>query len=257
MIAILLQQLVDKDGTFQLLKQEELPLDPDEIEGPLQDIKTNTAATVSSSASQKTSLDDSQSQPSVTGNPIESMDASARGMTSVYVDLAIPTKVSSSSQDQPVTMSCDAKVSINVEASSSTSVQLTAGEYLSHIETTPMQPVIDLTAIEEKEPDESKDQFDGFMDDLNDEDFCTSFTNFDEDNDDGGKCDPTNYDSKDKEYVPPDDDDESESSDDEEWKSEGVDYVKTVAEMAEEAETSDLFDPTVLGKPTCMISDYY
>ena len=251
--------MVDKDGTFQPLKQEELPLDPDEIEGPLQDIKTHTAVTISSSASQKSTpgLDESQNQPSVTGNPIDLMDTSARGMTSVHIDLAIPTKVSSSSQDQPVTMSCDTKVSINTEVSSSTSVQLTAGEYLSRIETTPMQPVIDLTAVEEKEPDESKDQFDDFMDDLNDEDFCTSFTNFDEDNDDGGECDPTNYDSKDKEYVPPDDDDESGSSDDEEWKSEGVDYVKTVAEMAEEAETSDLFDPTVLGKPTCMISDYY
>lgn len=257
----LLQQLVDQGDTVQPLKQEELPLDPDEIGGPLQDIKTNTAITDSSNASQKStpSFDDSQSQPSVSGNPtVESMDTSVRGVTSVHIDLGIPTKVSessSSSQDQPVTMSCGTKVSVNVEVSSNTSVQLTAGEYLSRIEATPVQPVIDLTAVKEKESDESKDQFDDFMDDLDDVDFCTSFTNFDDD-DDGRECDPTNYDDKDKEYVPfDDDDDESGSSDDEEWKSEGVDYVKTVAEMAEEAETSDLFDPKVLGKPNCMISD--
>jgi hypothetical protein len=230
------------------LKQEELPLDPDKIGGPVQ-------ATTTISQKSTHDLDDSQSQSSVSDNPIiESMDARVRGETNVHV----PTNASESSssgQDQSVMISCDTKVSNDVEVLKSTPVQLTAGEYLARSEATPIQPVIDLTD-KEKEPDKSEDQFDDFTDDLDDEDFCTSFTNFDDD-DDGGECDPTNYHDKDKEYVPSNEEDESGSSDVEEWKSEGVDYVKTVAEMAAEAETSDLFDPKVLGKLNCMISEYY
>ena len=231
------------------MKQEELPLDPDEIGGPDQEIKT-TATIPTSSASQKStpSLDDYQSQPTVSENQtIEPMDTSVGGETTI--DLTLRTKVSVSSlsnQDQSIMISCDTKVSSDVKVSKSTQVQ----------------PVIDLTT-KKSEPDGCEDQFDDFMDDLNDEDFCTSFANFDDDNDDGEECDPTNYDDKDKEYVPSDieEDDESEdgesgSSDNEEWKSEGVDYVKTVAEMAEEAEMSDLFDPKVLGKQSCMINEY-
>ena len=108
--------------------------------------------------------------------------------------------------------------------------------------------VIDLTG---KESDH-ENQFDDFTDDLNDEDFCTSFVNFDDDDD--GECDPPNYDDNDKEYVPSDvgndesEDEGSGDSDGEEWRSEGVDFVKTLAEIAEGANTNDLFDPKVLGK---------
>ena len=218
------------------MKQEELPLDPDEIGGPDQEIKTT--ATTPTLQKSTPSLNDYQSQPTVSENQtIELMDTSIGGETTI--DLTLHTKVSVSSlsnQDQSVTISCDTKVSSDLKVSKSI----------------PVQPVIDLTS-KESEPDGCEDQFDDFMDDLNDEDFSTSFSNFDDD-DDGGECDPTNYDDKDKEYVPSDEeddeseDDESGSSDSEEWKSEGVDHVKTVAEMAEEAEISDLFDPKVLGK---------
>lgn len=243
------------------MKQEQLPLDPDEIGGPVQEIKPS--AIVSNASHKSTpSLDDSRSQPNLTENvTVEPMDTNVGGSTNI--DLTVPqNKASSSSQDQSVVILCDTKV-VNVPKST-LPVQLTAGEYLlAHTEVTPVHSVIDLTTTE-NERDGYEDQFDDFMDNLNDEDFCTSFSNFDDDNVDSGECVPTNYDDKDKEYVPTNEedkeytptneeeneseDDGSESSDCEEWKSEGVDYVKTVAEMAEEAGTSDLFDPKVLGK---------
>ena len=104
--------------------------------------------------------------------------------------------------------------------------------------------VIDLTEneVEATETIGCDDQFDDFMDDLDDEEFCSSFVNFDADND--------------KDYRPSEGEgeweeeegDSSDSGDGEEWESEGVDYVKTVAEIAEEANTDDLFDPKVLGE---------
>ena len=228
-IVSLLQQLTGKDHAIQTLKQEELPLDPDEIGELVQEDNSTPAS------------DASQSQPSVSGNQtVESMDTTVSSETSVVPILPSVSENSLNSHSQ--SLICDTKVP------NSTPVQPYGGESLARVETNTAQPIIDLT-MEESEPNRHEDQFDDFMDDLDDEDFCSSFVNFD---DDKGECDPPNYKDNDREYVPPSDDEsedeESGSSDGEEWRSEGVEYVKTVAEMAEEANTKDLFDPKVLGK---------
>lgn len=237
-----------KVDTVQPLKQEEIPLDPDEIGEPVKEVISTIALTSDVSQKSTPTLDNSLSQLSVSENQtIEPMDNNVSDEPNVDLTLPKVPEISLSSQDQSVTMSCDSKVTKSVP------VQITAGEYLARIEATPVQPVIDLT-IKESEPDGCEDQYDDFMDDLNDEDFCTSFANFDDDEEEEECVDPSNYDDNDKEYVPSDgegdesEDEESGSSDDEEWRGEGVDYVKTVAEMAKEADTSDLFDPKVLGE---------
>ena len=244
-----------KDGTVHPLKQEELPLDPDEIGEPVEEVISATACTCTSYASQKSTptLDDSLSRHSVSENQmIEAMDTNVSGETSIDLTLPSLSENSLSTQAQSVRMSCDTKVS------KSTPVRITTGEYLARMETIPVQPVVDLT-VKKNEHNGSEDQYDDFMDDLSDEDFCTSFTNFDDDDNDDGECEPSNFDDNDKEYVPSNEEDdecegeESGSSDDEKWRGDGVDYVKTVAEMAEEVDTSDLFDPKVLGKLSCMI----
>ena len=103
------------------------------------------------------------------------------------------------------------------------------------------QGVIDLTE-DDGEPLESEgaeyddaDEFDSLMADLDDNEFCSSFANFDDDKEDDMQGDSIDIEGE-------------EESESEEETDEGVEYVKTVAQMAKEANISDLFDPKVLGK---------
>ena len=116
----------------------------------------------------------------------------------------------------------------------------TTGELLVRVDEREHSTVVDLT-MEDDEPvevaDGSEYQFDDLLDDLDDEELCSSFANFDDDNDN-------------MDYTPSGGEEEAdgESGDGGELESEAVEYVKTVAEMAKEANISDLFDPKVLGK---------
>ena len=215
------------------MTQEELPLDPDEFGELIDASKPCSSGTCVSGDS----IDVSSNQT------IELKDASSSS-GEIRVDLTLQSEPGSSlsSRDLSVfTTSCRTRAPSSVS---------TAGESVDHnMKETPVPAVVDLTLSESVHVADAVEE--DFMDDLNDEDFCTSFVNFDDDSGDE-KCDLSNYDAQ--EYVPCEEggsdslDEDTESSDCEEWKGEGVEYVKTVAEMAEEANTSDLFDPKVLGK---------
>ena len=104
--------------------------------------------------------------------------------------------------------------------------------------------VIDLTMMGEGEASEpdgagySEDEFDSLMEDIDDDEFCSSFANFDDD----WEEDKRQTTSVEIERG------EEEESEGEGWSKEEVDHVKTIAELAEEANAVDLFDPNVLGK---------
>lgn len=231
------QPLVETQGPREsvqaVLKQEDLPLDPDDIGEPMQEeeSKHTTTAPLVNDARQSLSHVLTQADGLMIDGNVSSIK------TSTVLDANVLSKVSKT----PITSSgqsptCVAEVLHLASAQSNVSVVCDDVRGL----------VIDLTGVE-SEPTETAGCDNQFMDDLDDEEFYTSFTDFDDDDHD------------DKDYQPSvekeeEEKDSSDGSDVKEWEGEGVDYVKTVAEMAEEANTNDMFNPKVLGEyPECRL----
>ena len=179
-----------------VLKQEDLPLDPDEIDEVVQEPVEQTGPS---------------SQSSCHG------EASASSVSLNKGELSLSDEVE------------QVRVSNPVEKE---------GTHRDSCE------VIDLTMMGEGEASEpdgagySEDEFDSLMEDIDDDEFCSSFANFDDD----WEEDKRQTTSVEIERG------EEEESEGEGWSKEEVDHVKTIAEMAEEANAVDLFDPNVLGK---------
>ena len=252
--------------------QEELPLDPDEI-GEYVDEEKSTLATFKTVPSIN-ATQPGQSLASVfevqSGMKVEPLDTlgsiGCNETNAAQVGKAL-TGVCKTSARAPNQSPGQSLVRVAAELSSVKAVSAISEPQarvpLTCVEVKQEHPIIDLT-VKEEEPMErtgSEDHFDDFMDDLDEEGFCSSFTNFD---DDDKECTPSDkkeedevelevkeVESKVKEVeleVKEVESDEEGSSCGEEWAGEDVDYVKTVAEMAEEVNISDLFDPNVLGK---------
>ena len=195
--------------------QEELPLDPDEIGEP---VKTEHSAL---------SVVDANVSNTKSGQLLPSSDS--------HLTNASPAGMAEIPSSDGQSLSRVEKLQNHI------SVQC-VGESVSGVREREESPVIDLT-MDEDEPIEKAtcdEQFVELMDDLNDAEFCSSFVNFDDNDDDD--VDVV------QDHALPGNDEHVESSDSEEWEGEGVDYVKTVAEMAEDVGTNDLFDPKILGK---------
>ena len=231
-LTFLLQSLEGNHGRGEsvqaVLMQEDLPLDPDDIGEPMQEEKSECTATTP-----------------LVGDASMARQSLPRAITQtdgLTIDSSIKTSVVHDPNDSSIAL-------LNSDGQSLTCV----AEVLNHASAQSGVPVvcdhvreersdiIDLTGEESELTETARctDQFDDFMDNLDDEEFCTSFSNFDDD-DEGEDYRPSEGKEKKEES--------SGGSDEEDWQGEGVDYVKTVAEMAEEANTIDMFDPKVLGK---------
>ena len=235
------------------LKQEDLPLDPDDIGEPVpeEDSKPNRVIQLANEncvpeSTQPGGLADADKTDSV---KVESQNIDEQPLARYSTNEGTTGEPLIPVADTLAGTTGESLVRVANKPADTTGETLvrvvdnpvgTTGELLVRVDEREQSTVVDLT-MEEDEPvevaDGSEYQFDDLLDDLDDEELCSSFANFDDDNDS-------------MDFTPSGGEEEAdgESGDGGELESEAVDYVKTVAEMAKEANISDLFDPKVLGK---------
>lgn len=245
---------VDHSQPSQVLMQEELPLDPDEIGDPDPLVKTNWKhQNISRCQPRHSALSDTIVEYMDTDNSVTSVETnllstSSDGQSLSGVDVEATKRIYTGNFEKGVSSIEQAGSSATpcvIEAIGNESVEQAWMD-----EKLPKQPTEDIEWTESgmniaersshTEQDDFQDELDGLMDDLDDEEFCDSFTNFDDDGDDLAVVEAVEQ----KQEVQ----DEVIVISDEECENEEVEYVKTIADMAKEANTVDLFDPKILGE---------